>query len=268
MISYLHPETLYEVSSISTRSPIHINIDFRLSQNPTQTFNSMTTMLSKILYLPLETLTHALIQLVAIILFLALIIVTYLLYTIRFISNLTGLTFILYYLWNRFPTIIKRKAAIVYEERRELRRQNAEARTERLRERNEVGEREKAQIRDAMRRVAWKRGVGKMDYGTDLAEDAKKYKSGAESKLKDGDENSTNPKRKEIEEWIEDEVFIQNPQELQQELEKLENRADYGKKAGYWDEEEQMRAREAAKILLRNGEVEAFPRFEDMDTRM
>ncbi|APA11323.1 predicted protein [Sclerotinia sclerotiorum 1980 UF-70] len=220
-------------------------------------------MLSKIIYLPLETLAHTLIQLVAIILFLALIIVTYLIYTIRFISNLTGLAFILYYLWNRLTTIIKIKATIVYREQRELRRQNAEARTERLRERNEVGEREKAQIRDAMRRVAWKRGVGKMDYGTDLAEEAKKFKSRGESKLKSGEADMKN-----IEEWIEDELFIQSPQELQEELEKLENRADYGEKAGYLDEEEQTKAREAAKILLRNGEVEAFPRFEDMDTRM
>ncbi|KAF7862582.1 hypothetical protein EAF04_007455 [Stromatinia cepivora] len=226
-------------------------------------------MLGKILYLPLETLTHALIQLVAILLFFALIVVTYLLYTIRFISNLTGLTFLLYYLWNRFPTILKRKAAIVYGERRELRRQNAEARTERLRERNEVGERERAQIREAMRRVVWKRGVGKMDYGIDLAEDAKKYQShrgDSKSKSESGDKDKSGDK--DIEGWIEDEVFIQDSQELQEELEKLENRADHGKKAGYWDEEEQTKAKEAAKILLRNGEVEEFPRFEDMDTRM
>lgn len=62
-------------------------------------------------------------------------------------------------------------------------------------------------------------------------------------------------------------MIIQSPIELQESLEKLENQADYGKKAGYWDEEEQMKAREAAKILLRNGEIEEFPKFEDMDTR-
>ncbi|ESZ94281.1 hypothetical protein SBOR_5349 [Sclerotinia borealis F-4128] len=213
-------------------------------------------MLTKILYLPLSTLTHTLIHLLAILLFIALIIVTYLLYTIRFLSNLTGLTSLLYYLGNQFPTILKKKVSIVYEERRELRRKYAEARTERLRERNEVGEKEKLQMREAMRRVAWKRGVGKMDYGTDMSEDVKSKSQGEAEKDTDA----------KIEEWIEDEVLIQDPKELQEELEKLERRADIGKKAGYWDEE-QARAREAARILLRNGEVEEFPRFEDMDTR-
>lgn len=260
MISYLHPETVYEVSSISIRNPIHINLHISLQTPP----STSTIMLSKILYLPLETLCHTLIQLLAILLYVALLIVTYLLYTIRLISNRTGLTSLLSYLFNRFPTIVKRKAVNIYEDRRELRRKYAEARTERLRERNKVGERESAQMREAMRRVAWKRGVGKMDYGTDLAEDAVKDKARGDdpkskSKSKSGDE--------EIDEWIEDEVFIQNPRELQEELERLENRADYGKKAGYWDEEEQAKAKEAAKILLRNGEVEEFPRFEDMDTR-
>ncbi|KAI9640191.1 hypothetical protein NHQ30_011428 [Ciborinia camelliae] len=217
-------------------------------------------MLGKILYLPLETLAHTLIQAFAILLYLALIFVTYLIYTLRFLSNLTGLTSLLFYLWNRFPTILKKKVKDVAEERRELRRKYAEERTERLRERNVVGGKEKEQLREAMRRVAWKRGL-KMDYGIDLAEDARDEDS--RSKAKSGDED--------IEEWIEDEVFIQDPAELQEELEKLEMRADVGKKAGFWDEEEEQekkaKAREAARILLRNGEVEEFPRFEDMDTR-
>lgn len=111
-----------------------------------------------------------------------------------------------------------------------------------------------------------------MDYGIDLAEDEKTHSSSSKSKPEDKFSEVSKGKEsgdgnQEIEGWIEDEVIIQSPIELQESLEKLENQADYGKRAGYWDEEEQMKAKQAAKILLRNGEVEAFPRFEDMDTR-
>ncbi|KAB8296722.1 hypothetical protein EYC80_002142 [Monilinia laxa] len=211
-------------------------------------------MLTSLLYLSLSTLTHTLIHTSSILIFIALILVTYLLSNIRYLSNVSGLTTLLSYLWNQFPTILKRKVKIVAEERRELRHKYALERTERLRERNLVGGKEKEQMREAMRRVAWKRGVGKMDYGIDLSEDSK-------TKPQDGEQSEAEKKKeKEIEEWIEDEVIIQDSNELQEELERLEMRADIGKRAGYWDEE-------AAKILLRNGEVEAFPKFEDMDTR-
>ncbi|KAF7953444.1 uncharacterized protein EAE97_000843 [Botrytis byssoidea] len=274
MTSYFHPETIYEASFISTRRPIHINIDLRHRQPPNSTSNSMpvTTMLSSFLRSPFSALIHALIQLSAVLFYLALLITTYFLCSVRYLSSITHLTQLLSYLYNQFPSIVKHKARVIYEERRQLRRKYAEARTERLRERNEVGERERAQMREAVRRVAWKRGVGKMDYGIDLAEDEKNYSSSFKSKPEDkfsraskgkgsGDEN------REIEGWIEDEVIIQSPIELQESLEKLENQAGYGKRAGYWDEEEQIKAKEAAKILLRNGEVEEFPRFEDMNTR-
>ncbi|TGO35251.1 hypothetical protein BHYA_0165g00230 [Botrytis hyacinthi] len=274
MTSYFHPETIYEASFISTRNPIHINIDLRHRQPLNVTANSMpvTTMLSSFLRSPFSALIHALIQLSAVFFYLALLITTYFLYSVRYLSSITHLTQLLSYLYNQFPSIVKHKAGVIYEERRQLRRKYAEARTERLRERNEVGERERAQMREAVRRVAWKRGVGKMDYGIDLAEDEKTHSSSSKSKPDDkfpkpskgkvsGDENQ------EFEGWIEDEVIIQSPIELQESLEKLKNQADYGKMAGYWDEEEQMKAKEAAKILLRNGEVEEFPRFEDMDTR-
>ncbi|KAK6594910.1 hypothetical protein H4I96_10641 [Botrytis cinerea] len=274
MTSYLHPETIHEVSFISSRNPIHISIDIRHRQPHKTTANSMpvTTMLTRFLRSPFSALIHALIQLSAIFFYLALLMTTYLLYSIRFLSSITHLTQLLSYLYNQFPSILKHKAGIIYEERRQLRRKYTEARTERLRERNEVGERERAQMREAVRRVAWKRGVGKMDYGIDLAEDEKNYSSSSKSKPEDKFSKTSkgiksgegNP---EIEGWIEDDVIIQSPIELQESLEKLENQADYGKKAGYWDEEEQVKAREAAKILLRNEEIEEFPKFEDMDTR-
>lgn len=266
MIAYLHPETFYEASSISTRAPIHINIDLRIQISHPSTFTTSTiqTMLTNLIYFPLSTLTHTIIHILSILIFIALLFVTYLLYTLRLLCNTTGLANLFFYLWNQFPAIFKKKVKVVAEERRELRRKYAEARTERLRERNLVGEKEKEKVREAMRRVAWKRGVGKMDYGIDLSEDHPRDKSekGRDSRTKSGVKN--------IEEWIEDEVIIQDSKELQEELEKLEMRADVGKKAGYWDSEEQAKqakAREAARILLRNGEVEAFPRFEDMDTR-
>ncbi|TEY54944.1 hypothetical protein BOTCAL_0235g00160 [Botryotinia calthae] len=274
MTSSLHPETICEVSFISSRNPIHINIDLRHRKPHKTTANSMpvTTMLTRFFRSPFSALIHALIQLSAVFFYLALLITTYLLYSIRFLSSITHLTQLLSYLYNQFPSILKHKAGIIYEERRQLRRKYAEARTERLRERNEIGERERAQMREAVRRVAWKRGVGKMDYGIDLAEDEKTYSSSSKSKpedkfsktSKDMESGDGNP---EIEGWIEDDVIIQSPIELQESLEKLENQAEYGKKAGYWDEEEQMKARDAAKILWRNGEVEEFPKFEDMDTR-
>ncbi|KAF5877204.1 uncharacterized protein Bfra_001568 [Botrytis fragariae] len=274
MSSYLHPETIYETSFISTRNPIHINIDLRHHQPSNATANSMpvTTMLSSFLRSPFSALIHALIQLSAVFFYLALLITTYSLYSIRYLSSITHLTQLLSYLYNQFPSIVKHKAGIVYEERRQLRRKYAEARTERLRERNEVGERERAQMREAVRRVAWKRGVGKMDYGIDLAEDEKNHSSSSNSKPEDkfskkSEGRESRGGNQEIEGWIEDEVIIQSPVELQESLEKLENQADYGKRAGYWDEAEQMKAKQAAKILLRNGEVEEFPRFEDMDTR-
>ncbi|KAF7909379.1 uncharacterized protein EAF01_003097 [Botrytis porri] len=266
MTSYSHPETIYETSFISTRNPIHIKIDLRHRQPPNTTANFMpsTTMLSSVLRSPFSALIHALIQLSAVSFYLALLITTYFLYSIRYLSSITHLTQLLSYLYNQFPSVIKHKAGIIYEERRQLRRKYAEARTERLRERNEVGERERAQMREAVRRVAWKRGVGKMDYGTDLNEDEKKNPSSSKSKSEDRESGDGNQV---IEGWIEDEVIIQSPIELQESLEKLESKADYGKRAGYRDEEQQMKAKEAAKILLRNGEVEAFPKFEDMDTR-
>ncbi|KAA8568928.1 hypothetical protein EYC84_007904 [Monilinia fructicola] len=218
-------------------------------------------MLTSLLYLSLSTLIHTLIHTFSILIFIALILVTYLLYTIRYLSNLTGLTTLLSYLWNQFPIILKRKVKSVAEERRELRHRYASERTERLRERNVVGGKEMEQMREAMRRVAWKRGVGKMEYGIDLSEDSKTKPRGGEQS------EAGKNKEREIDEWIEDEVIIQDSNELREELERLEMRPDVGKKAGYWDEEEQARARDAARVLLRNGEVEAFPRFEDMDTR-
>ncbi|KAF7872022.1 uncharacterized protein EAF02_009127 [Botrytis sinoallii] len=253
MTSYLRPETIYEASFISARNPIRINIDLRHRQPPNTTANSMpvTTMLSSFLRSPFSALIHALIQLSAVFFYLALLITTCFLYSIRYP--------LLRYPSNPIPIL-------------PLRRKYAEARTERLRERNEVGERERAQMREAVRRVAWKRGVGKMDYGIDLTEDEKRHLSSSKSKPEDKFSKTSKGKEsgdgnQEIEGWIEDEVIIQSPIELQESLEKLENQADYGKRAGYWDEEEQMKAKEAAKILLRNGEVEEFPRFEDMDTR-
>ncbi|TGO13119.1 hypothetical protein BTUL_0076g00190 [Botrytis tulipae] len=274
MTSYFHPETIYEASFISTRNPIHINIDLRHRQSPNVTADSMpvTNMLSSFLRSPFSALIHALIQLSAVFFYLALLITTYFLYSVRYLSSVTHLTQLLSYLYNQFPSIVKHKAGVIYEERRQLRRKYAEARTERLRERNEVGERERAQMREAVRRVAWKRGVGKMDYGIDLGEDEKNYSSSSKSRPEDKFSKKSKGKEsgdgnQEIEGWIEDEVIIQSPIELQESLEKLENQADYGKRAGYWDEEEQIKAKEAAKILLRNGEVEEFPRFEDMNTR-
>ncbi|QSZ36957.1 hypothetical protein DSL72_009048 [Monilinia vaccinii-corymbosi] len=189
---------------------------------------------TNILYLALSTLTHTLIHTFSILIFLALLTATYLIYTIRLISNLTGLTPLLSYLQNQLPTTLHQKAQQIAEERRELRRKYAAERSERLRERNLIGGKEREQMRDAVRRVAWKRGVGKLDYGIDLSED---------------------------------EVCVQDPEELQEELARLEARADVGKRAGYRDEEAEAEAKAKARVVLRNGEVEAFPRFEDMETR-
>ncbi|KAM3066682.1 hypothetical protein ACMFMF_010188 [Clarireedia jacksonii] len=218
MTTYLQPEVFYESSSITHSTTIPTKM-------PSQLF---TSSIEKLLTFIIRGLSY--------IVFLALILVTGLIWLVRFILQRTGLWALGQSVWARTPQLLKKK----WDERQYKRRERNKKKMEDLLQDESLarGRKEKAQIKEAMVKVGWKRGVGKMDFGIDMKED-----DGRRSALNKGEEGI----------WVEDEVVAQDADLLQT----LENKADFGKIAGIRDQA----GRGQGRIPGQNRDTEEFPKF-------
>jgi hypothetical protein len=224
MTTYLHPEVYYESSSITHFSRCHLVMATpdRMTSNP--------------FIFPIEKLTILIIRLVSYLVYLALLLTTGLIWLIRFILQRTGFWALAEALWARTPVILKRK----WDDRQYKRRERNKRKTEDILQDESLarGRKERAQIEEAMVKVGWKRSVGKMDFGIDMKEEEGRKRAG-----RIWEEGV----------WIEDEVVPQDEDLLQT----LEDRADFGKKAGIRDQI----GLSQGKTTRRNRDTEDFPEF-------
>jgi hypothetical protein len=183
-----------------------------------------------------ENIATLIIRLVSYLIYLALLLTTGLIWLIRFILQRTGIWALAESFWARLPVILKQK----WDDRQYRRRERNKKLVEDLLQDESLarGRKERAHIEEAMMKIGWKRSVGKMDFGIDMKEEERKRRGGITGE--DGI-------------WIEDEVIPQDADLLQT----LEDRADFGKKAGIRDQV-QLNQRRTPR---RNRDTEEFPMF-------